>query len=150
MADRKATQRARRVLDERLAATMVPALPKAGWIRAVRTALGMTQSELARRLQITAQSQFQLETNERAGTIRLDSLRRAADALGCDLAYVFIPRAGTLEQAVRDQAARLLDQRQGGVERTMALEDQQAVLTDRAREGLIDQLVAEADLWPAG
>jgi predicted DNA-binding mobile mystery protein A len=137
------------MLDVRLATLTkpLPVVPKSGWIRAMRTALGMTQRELARRMQITAQSEFQLEANERAGTIRLDSLRRAADALGCDFAYVLIPRDGSLEQTVRNQAARVLERRRSGVDRTMSLEDQRAELSGATREDLIDLIVQEYNIW---
>jgi predicted DNA-binding mobile mystery protein A len=147
--DRQSTRRARRSLDERLASATSTPLPSSGWIRAIRTALGMTQQELADRMGIAAQSEFRLEGNERNGTIRLESLRRAADGLDCDLVYLFIPRAGSLEQAVRAQAAKVLDRQRDAVDRSMSLEDQRAPLSAGAREELIDLLAAEYPIWQA-
>jgi predicted DNA-binding mobile mystery protein A len=148
MVDRQVTKSARRSLDERLVAGLsVSPAPKSGWIRAIRTALGMTQQQLANRMGITAQSAFRLEGNERDGTIRLDSLRRAADALDCDVVYLLVPRAGSLEQAVRERAAKVLDQQRGAVDTTMSLEDQRAPLSSSAREDLITLLASEYPIW---
>ena len=148
MAGRQAVRRARRALDERLGPRpTLMAMPKSGWIRAIRMALGMTQQELALRMGITAQSVFRLETNERSGNIRLDSLRRAADALGCDLAYTLVPRAGSLEQTVRRQAAAVLDRRRSTVDRTMSLEDQRAELSASARDELVSLLASDYPIW---
>ena len=148
MAGRQAVLRARRSLDDRVSGMhpIAPA-PRSGWIRAVRTALGMTQGELATRMGVTTQSASRLESNERSGAIRLDSLRRAADALGCDVAYVLVPRVGSFERAVLDQAARVVDDRLHQVDRTMRLENQQADLTGRDRDDLIRQVAAEAAIW---
>jgi predicted DNA-binding mobile mystery protein A len=44
-----------------------------------------------------------LERSEVRDTIKLDSLRRAADALECDLIYFLVPRT-TLDTTVRAQA----------------------------------------------
>ncbi len=151
MANRQAVMRARRALDERLASLpALPAAPPSGWIRAIRTALGMTQKELADRMGVTAQSAFQLEASERDHKVRLDTLRKAADALNCDLAYVLVPREGTLENTVRAQAAAVLDSRRSSVDRTMALEDQRAPLSDAARESLIELVMTEYPIWRNG
>lgn len=148
MTDRQGVRRARRALDERLAAmNPVAPTPHSGWIRAVRTALGMTQGELAARIGITTQSEARLESNERRGTIRLDSLRRAADALDCDLAYVLVPRAGTLEKAVLTQAADVLERRRVDVDRTMRLEDQGVALSPGARDDLVRLVASDYPLW---
>jgi predicted DNA-binding mobile mystery protein A len=151
MADARAAKQARRSLDQRLVSLPdgLPATPQSGWIRAVRTALGMTQREFAHRMGITAQSAFQLEASEREQRIRLDTLRRAADALNCDLAYALVPRAGSLEQTVRQQATAVFAKRGLAVERTMALEDQLAPLDAITRDELIDQLISDYPIWQA-
>jgi transcriptional regulator with XRE-family HTH domain len=56
--------------------------------------MGVTQSTVA-----------DLEASEVHGTIRLDTLRRAADALDCDVAYFLIPRT-SLDEMVVSQARR--------------------------------------------
>jgi predicted DNA-binding mobile mystery protein A len=66
--------------------------PERGWVRAVREALGMSAAALADRLNITGGAVTRLEQSEAADRVQLDTLRRAADALGCDLVYLLVPR----------------------------------------------------------
>ena len=79
--------------------------PPRGWIRAIRDSLGMSGTELAARMGVGQSTVSGLEHSEVQGTIRLDTLRRAADSLGCDLVYYLSPRT-TLEATVRQQARR--------------------------------------------
>ncbi len=81
-----------RQLDNALGHASVPARPAKGWIHAIRTALGMTHEQLGRRIGVTRQSVASLEANEAGWTASLAGLQRAADALGCDLRYVLVPR----------------------------------------------------------
>jgi predicted DNA-binding mobile mystery protein A len=66
--------------------------PTGGFIRAIRTALGMSGRELGERMGVSQSTVTDLEASEVRGTIQLDSLHRAADALDCDLVYFLIPR----------------------------------------------------------
>jgi predicted DNA-binding mobile mystery protein A len=77
----------RRQLDAKLGDEALRHLepPKHGWIRTIRMALGMTSAQLGKRLGMTAQGAADLENRERDGTVTLGSLRKAADALECDL-----------------------------------------------------------------
>jgi predicted DNA-binding mobile mystery protein A len=142
-------RRARRRLDVRLVALQPPqryAVPPAGWLRAVRDALGMSQADLGRRLDIAPQAVQQIEAGERDGSVRLATLRRAADAMDCDLAYVLLPRT-TLESTVTAQALRVVDREIAATERTMALEDQATTVSEDTRRTLVDRLVASKRLW---
>src|SRR5665647_1795046 len=99
---------ARRQLDKRLMPVRgLPdgalARPAAGWVRALRDALGMTAQDLAARMGVSRVAVNKLEASEQAGTVQLDTLARAADALGCDLVYALVPRV-PLEEQVRRQA----------------------------------------------
>jgi predicted DNA-binding mobile mystery protein A len=135
---------ARRALDERLQPLHQDlsdlATPRAGWIRAIREALGMPPAVLAARLGIDRTSLVRLEQSERAGRIRFDSLRRAADALGCDLAYVLIPRQ-PLEQTVRERAVSQAVRLIGEVDHIMALENQR--VSAGRREDLVNDLAED-------
>ena len=123
----KRSQRAqaRQALDAKVSALNVQAFtpPPTGWVRAIRDALGMTTRQMAERLGVTAMAISGLEDSERAGTVQLGTLRRAADALGCDLVYTLVPRVG-LEVAVQRQALVRARQELARVDRTMQLEDQ--------------------------
>ena len=86
---------ARWALDQRtsqLTDVGLPAMPAGGWIRAVREALGMSAPQFAERLGVARQTAQEQEQNEIDGSIRLSTLRRAAEALDCQLVYAFVPK----------------------------------------------------------
>lgn len=146
---------ARRALDRRLAtvrdAAPDAAPPRDGWVRAIRESLGMSAEDLGRRMGTVRTSVLRLETTERDGKVRLDTLRRAGDALGCDLVYALVPRR-PLEDMVADQARLKADALLTAVGHYMLLEDQQ-VPADVAREQLDEQIALVADepgLWRDG
>ncbi|MGO6762544.1 helix-turn-helix domain-containing protein, partial [Rhizobium ruizarguesonis] len=55
--------------------------PPKGWVRALRDALGMTGAQLGTRIGVRPQTVEAIEKSEAAGTIQLNTLRRAAEAL---------------------------------------------------------------------
>ncbi|WP_426265226.1 mobile mystery protein A [Sphingomonas sp. PWP1-2] len=145
------TDRARKRLDERLTA-LGPAerfaVPPRGWIRAIRDALGMSGSQLGQRIGITAQSVQNLETSEVSGTVQLNTLRKAAEAMDCVLVYALIPKsslARTMEQRERAIAIEALRR----VSHSMALEDQRVADTeDEARiQRYIATSLRQRDIW---
>lgn len=143
------TARARSHLDSRLSALPSAddlAVPVRGWVAAIRTALGMSASDLAARLGVTAQSVQSMETGEVAGTASLRTLRRAAEAMDCDLVYALIPRS-TLADMVHNRAALVVDEQIRATEQTMRLEDQSAPLDPGEREDLIGRVSKSAGLW---
>ena len=149
MAKKDESKRARSALDSRLG-TLGPAtryaIPRFGWVRAVRDALGMSAAELGRRIGVSHAAVFELERSERSGTAGLDTLRRAAEALDCTLVYAFIPRQG-LETTVRAQAEERADEDLRHVEHTMALEDQAEPVGPEVREDVIQRLIDSRGLW---
>lgn len=143
---------ARRALDRRLVPVR-DALPHAvppqrGWVQAIRESLGMSAEELGRRMGTVRTSVLRLEASEREGVVRLDTLRRAADAMDCDLVYALVPRRlleDMVAERARFKAAALL----ADVGHSMALEDQQ-VGPAVAREQAAEQAALIADepgLW---
>ena len=68
--------------------------PSSGWLRNVRTTLGLTLAQLAQRLKITPPAVRSFEQAEAEDRITLASLRRVADTMDCDLIYALVPRAG--------------------------------------------------------
>jgi len=78
-----------------------------GWLRMVRLVVGVTARDLGERMGIKTREVFRLETMEMSERISLGRLRKAADALGCELVYGLVPREGTMEDlAARENAAR--------------------------------------------
>jgi len=126
------------------------ARPPRGWVRAVREALGMSTAALAARLGTTAGAVTRLEQSEAADRIRLDTLRRAADALGCDLVYLLVPRR-PLTAVVQERARELARLQVAAVEQTMLLEDQAtgqtSELVDRLADRLAERLLERGSLW---
>ncbi|MGH8584097.1 MAG: mobile mystery protein A [Gammaproteobacteria bacterium] len=97
--------------------------PSTGWLKAVRTALGMTIDQMAERLGQTRQSVIGFEKREAEGTITLKTLREAAAALDCDLVYALVPR-DSLDTRVKQRARKLAVDRIARIEHSMRLEDQ--------------------------
>src|SRR5262245_1779258 len=109
----RVTKQARSVLDHRFeeirpVARFAP--PMRGWINAIRQALGMSSSQLARRLGVKQPTVSEMEKSELRGTIQLSTLRRAAEALDCTLIYALVPNR-PLDTMVRERA-RLVARRQ--------------------------------------
>ncbi len=87
----------------------LPEMPKRGWLKAFREPLGMSLEAFGARLGITRQAAHRLEASEANGTISINRLRQAANALGCDLAIVLVPREdleGWVEGQARNAAQR--------------------------------------------
>jgi predicted DNA-binding mobile mystery protein A len=122
------------------------ARPTRGWVRAIREALGMSAATLAERLGTTPGAVTRLEQSEAADRIRLDTLRRAADALGCDLVYLLVPRR-PLTAVVRDRARELAHYQIAATEQTMRLEDQATGKTKEMEDQLTEQLLERGSLW---
>jgi predicted DNA-binding mobile mystery protein A len=144
-------QRARQRLDERLM-VLKPEdrfmAPPKGWLRAIRDALGMTGVQFSRRLGIRPQSVEALEKSEAGGSIQLNTLRRAAEALDCTLVYALVPNK-PLEEAVRERARKIAVRDLGRVAHTMKLEAQST--GDAGMEARIDTYIRDVlkdrDLW---
>jgi predicted DNA-binding mobile mystery protein A len=112
-----------RILRE-VAARPLPAPPRGGWVKAVRTALGVSTRQLAARLGVTHSAVVQAEAAEAGGTSSLNQVRQLADALGCDLRYVLVPRTPLAEQ-VDARAEVKARERVASLAHSMALEAQQ-------------------------
>jgi predicted DNA-binding mobile mystery protein A len=99
--------------------------PPTGWVRSIRSALGMTLEQLAKRMNSSKQSISELEKREKEGTITLKLLRETAHALEMDLVYGFVPKAGSLEQLIDEKAYELTKKIVLRTSHTMKLEDQE-------------------------
>jgi predicted DNA-binding mobile mystery protein A len=115
--------------------------PAKGWIRAIRQALGVSSSELAKRMGTSRQLPLQLEKGEAADSITLRSLRAMADALDCDLVYALVPRADSMQQLLEARARAEAKQHVLAVEHSMALEDQAVGRIEEAVEAETRRLV---------
>lgn len=101
----------------------------------------MTASQLAKRIGITQPSLTAMEQGEVRGSISLSTLRKAAEALECELVYALVPREAlqtTLERRVREVVRNRIRR----TAHTMALEDQ--AVRDSHLQAQIDEIVQDA------
>ncbi len=84
-------------------------VPRTGWVREIRMALGLSQSQLAARAGVSRATVQQMERAEAQRRITLASLDKLAHAMGCQVALAIVPKGGTLEDVRRQQAAAKAD-----------------------------------------
>ena len=137
-------------LDKRfaqLARLTAATRPPRGWLRAIRQALGMTTAQMAKRLRVSQPRIVELEKAEADGTVTLNTLERAAEALGCRLVYVLVPEK-PLGETLRRRAFDAAERQIAAVEQTMRLEDQ-AVRNKAARKKTRGRLAEDLLKKPA-
>ncbi len=99
----------------------------------------MTSAQLAQRLGVSQPRIIELEKSEASGTVTLNTLQRAAEALGCRLVYVVVPDK-PLENTVLERANQLAKGHLAAVQQTMRLEDQ-SVSSKKANNDVQRQFV---------
>ncbi len=107
--------------------------PPKGWLRAIRDALGMTTAQVGRRLGVSQPRIVELEQSEVSGTVTLNTLQRAAEALGCRLVYALVPDR-PLAETVQERADLVAKRETDAVAQSMRLEDQEVTDTEVAKE----------------
>lgn len=114
--------------------------PVKGWIRAVRDALGMNGRQLADRLGKHRSRTKQIEQQEIAGTLTLNTIRKIAEALDCVFVYGLVPRT-SLEETVRNQAKQIAIKRLDRASHTMLLENQ--ALCKKENDEILSNMIEE-------
>jgi predicted DNA-binding mobile mystery protein A len=100
----------------------------------------MTAEQLGERLGITQPSVQRLERSEAEDTIQLNTLRRVAEALDCEVVYALVPRENL--QTVYDRAARDVARRElRAVSHSMVLEDQ--AVEDKDEDERLERFIAD-------
>lgn len=117
------------------------AIPPTGWIKAIRTALGMTLQQLGNRLNISKQGVLDIENREKEGAITLKALQEVAKAMNMQLVYSFVPNDGSLDALIERRAREVAIQIVQRTAQTMQLEDQanskkriEAAINERTEE----------------
>jgi len=67
-------------------------VPPQGWLRIVREALSLPLRAVAEKLKASPQTIHAFERREAAGTITVANLRKAAEAMNCELVYFLVPK----------------------------------------------------------
>jgi predicted DNA-binding mobile mystery protein A len=100
------------------------AMPPTGWVKAIRTALGMSMQQLGNKLNVSKQNVMDIEKREKSGSITIKSLREVARAMDMQLVYGFVPNDGSLDALIEKRATELATQIVMRTANTMNLEDQ--------------------------
>ncbi|PTR33512.1 putative DNA-binding mobile mystery protein A [Luteibacter sp. OK325] len=121
--------------------------PHGGWVASIRDALGMSQADLANRMGLSQSAVAKLEMRERAGSAQMDSLRRAAHAMDCELVVLMVPRQ-SLQASVDQRRLQLYGKLYDKAAAHMSLEDQsvspelkQVMLRDA------EESIPDSSLW---
>ena len=125
--------------------------PSIGWVKTIRTSLGISLEQLGAKLGITKQSVHHLEKREGDGSITIKALEEAAQALDMRLVYGFVPIDGSVERLIEKKARHLATEIVMRTSANMKLEDQensperiQKAINERTRE-FMEELPRE--LW---
>lgn len=121
--------------------------PPTGWIKAVRTAIGMSLLQLGNRLSVTKQSVQDMESREKDGSITIKALRETARALDMQLIYGFVPNDGSLEALIDRKAKELATQIVLRTSNTMKLEDQENS-NERIKKAIQERAIAIKNEMP--
>ena len=100
--------------------------PPSGWLKAVRGALGINTRQLAKRCGVQHSSILKIEKNETQDKASIESLKKIANAMNCQLIYAIVPKTGysSLEEIINYQTQLLAYKLMKQVDHTMKLEAQ--------------------------
>lgn len=116
-------------------------VPERGWINTIRNALNMTMFQLGIKLNITRQGVKSMEEREANGSITINSLREAGEAMDLKFIYGFIPKDGSLDNLINIKAEKLARKIVLRTNQNMKLEDQG--ITDEKIKKTIKELASE-------
>ncbi len=115
-------------------------LPREGWLRTVRRALGMSAAQLARRLNVTRANISKIEKMELTGNVTIKTMQDLAGTMGCRFVYAIVPDTSIdeiLASRARLKAKRIVEH----AGKHMALEAQN--LSQKQSESEIERLQQE-------
>ena len=99
--------------------------PQIGWIKTIRTTLGMSLEQLGNKLGINKSSVARMEKRESNGSITLSTMEDAGKAIGMKFIYGFVPFDGSIENLIEKKAKKLATEIVMRTAGTMKLEDQE-------------------------
>jgi len=114
------------------------AIPPTGWIKAIRTALGMSMQQLGNKLSISKQGILDIENREKEGSITIKSLKEIGRVLDMQLVYGFVPNDGSLDALIEKRATELATKIVMRTSNTMKLEDQ-GNSNERIKKAIIER-----------
>lgn len=93
-------------------AASLPAKPSEGWIRTIRTSLGMSQLEFSKKINVTAARLSVSELLEINDEAIHPTLKKAAQALDCRINYIFIPEKDSVAEVPLKDSELLMELKQ--------------------------------------
>ncbi len=121
-----------------------------GWLKTVRTALGMTGLQLAKRLGVSKSQVSKTENSELSGSVTLKTMQNMAEAMNCRFVYAVIPEQD-IDQVLKERAIKKAKARVKTASTHMALEAQS--LDQQTLDSEIERIAADimrgkpSDLW---
>lgn len=115
--------------------------PIGGWIALFQSALGLSNTQLAKDLSVSRNSLHKSLENEKSGSISLNQLAKIADAMGGRLVYAIVPKQGDVEEIVMQQARKKAKRIIQRTRSHMALEEQSEGLP--TQDEMIEDLATE-------
>ena len=125
-------------------------LPKEGWLRTVRTALGMSGTQLAKKLGVTKARISKAEQDEPHGSVTLKTMQSMAQAMDCRFVYAIVPKQN-VEDVIKERAIEKARAQVKAASTHMALEAQS--LSKEQLEFEIERIAAQiidkmpSDFW---
>ena len=128
--------------------------PPSGWLKAIRGALGMSTYQLGRLMGINQATALRYEKREIEGRITLDILKKAAEAMDCQLVYAIVPKNphSKLDDIINEHSKNLALKILKRTEHTMQLEKQGTGISQTELKRLIKELKDNMDsrIWDKG
>ena len=125
----------------KVAAMVNLVMPTIGWIKTIRTGIGMSLEQLGNKLSVTKQAIRDIENREKEGSITIKSMQEIANVLDMKFVYAFVPKEGSLEAMIEKRAIEVAKKIVHRTSNTMKLEDQansedriQKAIKERAEE----------------
>lgn len=87
----------------------IKATPIGGWVNAIRTTLGMTLAQLAKRVGTNASRINRIEKDEISGSVTLKTLQSVAVAMDSELVYAIVPKKNIESIIIDRYIARHID-----------------------------------------
>ncbi|WP_375326508.1 mobile mystery protein A [Candidatus Tisiphia endosymbiont of Nemotelus uliginosus] len=115
-------------------------IPSNGWLKTIRTVIGMTSAQLAHRCGVSKQRILRIENDEILMKTTLATLEKVASQLGCKLIYAIVPEKNLLN-IIEEQAERKAIGRLKEISHSMILEDQK--VTDEKQQEQIEIIKEE-------
>lgn len=128
-------------------------VPEQGWVKTIREALGMSASQLGRRVGLHQSRVSRLESAEKKGNLKLSSLQKIAKGLGMKFVYGFVSNL-TLEEIFKERAKNIASKRLERLRTTMSLEKQGLSSGEekKAFDDMVEKIMIDPpkDFWDEG